>query len=74
MTETWSMPPTEVLFLLAGLLLTLVVVAVVGTMLFRAYREEMQAEADQKESVHVESEASVSAQTDSSESSQSDET
>ena len=66
MTETWSMPPTEVLFLLAGLLLTLVVVAVVGTMLFRAYREEMQAEARQKES-----EARASAQTDSS---QSDET
>ena len=60
------MPPTEVLFLLAGLLLTLVVVAVVGTMLFRAYREEMQAEASQKES-----EARASAQTDSS---QSDET
>ena len=60
------MPPTEVLFLLAGLLLTLVVVAVVGTMLFRAYREEMQAEASQKES-----EARGSAQTDSS---QSDET
>ena len=52
MTETWSMPPTEVLFLLAGLLLTLVVVAVVGTMLFRAYREEVQAEASQKESVN----------------------
>lgn len=40
------MPPTEVLFLLAGLLLTMVVVAVVGTMLFRAYRAEMQAEAE----------------------------
>ena len=38
MNESWSMPPTEVLFLLAGLLLTMVVVAVVGTMLFRAYR------------------------------------
>ena len=68
MTETWSMPPTEVLFLLAGLLLTLVVVAVVGTMLFRAYREEVQAEASQKESVHVESEASGPARTDSSQS------
>ena len=43
MNESWSMPPTEVLFLLAGLLLTMVVVAVVGTMLFRAYRAEMQA-------------------------------
>ena len=42
------MPPTEVLFLLAGLLLTMVVVAVVGTMLFRAYRAEMQAEAEAK--------------------------
>lgn len=46
MDESWSMPPTEVLFLLAGLLLTMVVVAVVGTMLFRAYRAEMQAEAE----------------------------
>ena len=48
MNESWSMPPTEVLFLLAGLLLTMVVVAVVGTMLFRAYRAEMQAEAEAK--------------------------
>ncbi|MEC8855510.1 MAG: hypothetical protein VXX15_07885 [Planctomycetota bacterium] len=45
MNESWSMPATEVLFLLAGLLLTMVVVAVVGTMLFRAYRAEMRAEA-----------------------------
>ena len=45
MNESWSMPPTEVLFLLAGLLLTMVMVGVVGTMLFRAYRAEMQAEA-----------------------------
>ena len=44
MNESWSMLPTEVLFLLAGLLLTMVVVAVVGTMLFRAYRAEKQAE------------------------------
>ena len=48
MNESWSMPPTEVLFLLAGLLLTMVVVAVVGTMLFRAYRAEMRAEAEAK--------------------------
>ena len=48
MNESWSMPPTEVLFLLAGLLLTMVVVAVVGTMLLRAYRAEMQAEAEAK--------------------------
>ena len=48
MNESWSMPPTEVLFLLAGLLLTMVVVAVVGTMLFRAYRAEIKAEAEAK--------------------------
>ena len=48
MNESWSMPPTEVLFLLAGLLLTMVVVAVVGTMLFRAYRAEMHTEAEAK--------------------------
>ena len=48
MNESWSMLPTEVLFLLAGLLLTMVVVAVVGTMLFRAYRAEMRAEAEAK--------------------------
>ena len=34
--------------MLAGLLLTMVVVAVVGTMLFRAYRAEMRAEAEAK--------------------------
>ena len=44
MNESWSMPATEMLVLLAGLLLTMVVVAVVGTMLFRAYRAEMRAE------------------------------
>ena len=44
MNESWSMPATEVLFLLAGLLLTMVVGAVVGTMLLRAYRAEMRAE------------------------------
>ena len=57
MNESWSMPPTEVLFLLAGLLLTMVVVAVVGTMLFRAYRAEMQAEA-KAEAARKENEAS----------------
>ncbi|HCD29909.1 MAG TPA: hypothetical protein DEQ73_04820 [Phycisphaerales bacterium] len=57
MNESWSMPPTEVLFLLAGLLLTMVVVAVVGTMLFRAYRAEMQAEAE-AEAARKENEAS----------------
>lgn len=50
MNESWSMLPTEVLFLLAGLLLTMVVVAVVGTMLFRAYRAEKQAEAKASQS------------------------
>ena len=59
MNESWSMPPTEVLFLLAGLLLTMVVVAVVGTMLFRAYRAEMQAEAEaEAEAARKENEAS----------------
>ena len=48
MNESWSMPATEVLFLWAGVVLTLVVEAVLGTMLFRSYLAEMRAEAEAK--------------------------